>query len=170
MEDNGYGGLLGTLTQFLDEIQFKYAGPWTCEDEGGHKNFRVDTDISLNHGWYKVIILGDEARKLLGFYTVSGLSVPPRRRAEVAEFITRVNYGMSVGNFELGFDDGEVRFKTSIPADGTPLNYSLLRTLLYTCAELMDSYNPMLEAVVVGETSPKEADVQMRRAERTEEE
>jgi hypothetical protein len=32
-----------------------------------------------------------------------------RERAPPAEFITRANYGLIIGNFELDFEDGEIR-------------------------------------------------------------
>lgn len=39
----------------------------------------------------------------------------------VAEFLTRANYGMNFGNFELDYNDGEVRFKSSLHSkDGRP--------------------------------------------------
>src|SRR5882724_1331779 len=38
-------------------------------------------------------------------------SVPPERRSKVAEFITRVNYGLVGGNLEMSFEDGTLRYK-----------------------------------------------------------
>ncbi len=127
-----YGPLLSTLLQFLDEIQFRHAAPQVVIDDQGRERFRVNTGIHCERGVYKVSVLGDETGKILAFYAISPLTVPPSRVAETAELITRINYGLSIGNFELGCDDGEVRFKTSIPTNGTPLTYSLLRSLLYT--------------------------------------
>ena len=48
------------------------------------------------------------------FYSVAPLAIPEESRLAVAEFITRANYAMALGNFEMDFSDGEVRFKTSI--------------------------------------------------------
>ena len=47
------------------------------------------------------------------FYSVPAAKAPEARRAAVAEFITRVNYGMVLGNFEMDYSDGEIRYKTS---------------------------------------------------------
>ena len=56
------------------------------------------------------------ALEQLLFYSVLPLNVPDEKRHAVAEFITRANYAMAIGNFEMDFSDGEVRFKTSIDA------------------------------------------------------
>lgn len=44
----------------------------------------------------------------------SSLQVPEELRPGVAEFITRANYGLIRGNFEMDFNDGELRYKTTI--------------------------------------------------------
>ena len=37
------------------------------------------------------------------FYSVCPINVPENRRSKIAEFITRANYGMIIGNFELDY-------------------------------------------------------------------
>jgi hypothetical protein len=162
MSDPEYGFLLRTLLQFLDEIQFRYATPQVITEDDGRQRFRLNTGIVCNEHSYKLAILGDETTRVLGFYALSDLSAPPSRVAEVMELITRMNYGLSVGNFELGCEDGEVRFKASIPTDGTPLTYSMLRTLLYTCGDMMETFAPALAAVITGEATPQEANAAVR--------
>ena len=48
------------------------------------------------------------------FYSLLPVNTPPDKLDAMAEFMTRANYGMIVGNFELNYEDGEVRYKTSI--------------------------------------------------------
>lgn len=40
--------------------------------------------------------------------------IPVDSRSKVAELLTRINYGLVVGNFELGLEDGVVLFKTTL--------------------------------------------------------
>src|SRR3954467_14939357 len=47
------------------------------------------------------------------FYVVMPVRAPAQMRLAVAEYITRANYGLRIGNFEMDFDDGEVRYKSS---------------------------------------------------------
>ncbi len=42
-------------------------------------------------------------------------------RPQVAEFITRANFGLKIGKFELDYNDGEVRYQTILPcSEGVP--------------------------------------------------
>ena len=76
---------------------------------------------------------------------------------EAAEFITRANYGLTIGNFELDFDDGEVRYKTSLDVEGTALTHSLCRQIVVANVFIMDRYLPGLMAVISGAQTPAQA-------------
>ncbi len=91
------------------------------------------------------------------FYSVLPLNVPADKRSAIAEFITRANYGMALGNFELDFNDGEVRYKTSVDVTDAEITGSLLRPLIYTNVLMMDKYMSGLMAVVYADMSPAEA-------------
>ncbi len=91
------------------------------------------------------------------FYSVLPLNVPADKMTAIAEFITRANYGMALGNFELDFNDGEVRYKTSVDVTDTEITTSLLRPLIYTNVLMMDKYMAGLMAVVYADMSPAEA-------------
>jgi hypothetical protein len=91
------------------------------------------------------------------FYSVAPVQVPPDKRQAVSEFITRANYGLILGNFELDFVDGELRYKTSLDVEGTPLSAELLQPLTFANVTTMDRYLPGLMAVLYGGTSPAEA-------------
>ncbi len=91
------------------------------------------------------------------FYSVLPLNVPVEKRAAIAEFITRANYGMALGNFELDYNDGEVRYKTSVDVTDQEINGGLLRPLIYTNVLMMDKYMSGLIAVVYADVSPAEA-------------
>lgn len=90
-------------------------------------------------------------------YSVCPVMVPETLRGAAAEFITRANYGLIIGNFELDFDDGEVRYKTSLDAEQTALTGALLQPLVYANVWTMDRYLPGLMAVIYGHTAPQEA-------------
>jgi hypothetical protein len=91
------------------------------------------------------------------FYSVCPVNVPEHKRMEIAEFITRANYDMAIGNFEMDFEDGEVRFKTSIDVEGTELSLELLNPLLYANVLMMDQYLPGLMSVIYSDVSPATA-------------
>jgi hypothetical protein len=90
-------------------------------------------------------------------YAVCPVRVPEPARPSVAEFITRANYGLRIGNFELDYDDGEVRYKTSLDFEGESLTFNLVRGLLYPAVHTLDLYLPGVLAVSHGEKTPLEA-------------
>jgi hypothetical protein len=90
-------------------------------------------------------------------YAVSSVRTPEEARHGVAEFITRANYGLRIGNFELDFSDGEVRFKTSLDFQGEQLTFGLLKGLLYPAVQTLDIYLPGVLAVAHGDKTPLEA-------------
>jgi hypothetical protein len=91
------------------------------------------------------------------FYAIAPLKAPETVRNAVAEFITRANYGLRIGNFEMDYNDGEVRYKSSLDFEGEELTPSLLRHAIYPAAHTMDFYLPGLLAVMYGNRTPQEA-------------
>lgn len=89
------------------------------------------------------------ARELL-CYGVLPANIPQEHRPAVAEFITRANYGMAVGNFELDYSDGEVRYKTYVALDEGPMTDGLLGPLLATNHAMMRKYTPGFIRVIDG--------------------
>jgi hypothetical protein len=76
------------------------------------------------------------------------------------EYLTRINYGLIIGNFEMDFDDGEIRYKTSIDVEDDPLTPALIRPVIYVNLLNMDRFLPGLEAVLTGELTPQAASAQ----------
>ena len=91
------------------------------------------------------------------FYSVAPVSCPEENRAAISEFITRANYGMSIGNFELDFSDGEIRYKTSLDVDEGDLANNLIKPVVYINCLMMDKYLPGLMKVIYGHADPKAA-------------
>ena len=77
--------------------------------------------------------------------------------AAVSEFITRANFGMIIGNFELDLSDGEVRYKTSVDLEGVDIQSNMLRNLLYANVLTMDKYFTGLMRVIYGGITAQEA-------------
>ena len=91
------------------------------------------------------------------FYSIGIVDTPEDRRAAAAEFITRANYGLLIGNFEMDLEDGEIRYKTSIDVEGDRLSTSLIRQLVNVNIDTMDKYIPGFAAVIAGGIEPKVA-------------
>lgn len=109
------------------------------------------------NGRYSCVARVDGALDHLIFRVAAPVHAPVASRAAVAEYLTRANFGLHLGNFEMDFEDGEVRFKTSVDFEGTGLTPALVRTLAYPAVEAMDRYLMGLMAVFSGAKRPAEA-------------
>lgn len=90
------------------------------------------------------------------FYAICPLAIPESRRSALCEYITRANYGMIIGNFEMDLDDGEVRFKSSLDIQGVELTPDLIRNAAYPACLMLDKYLPGVVAILGG-VSAKDA-------------
>jgi hypothetical protein len=91
------------------------------------------------------------------FYVIAPIKAPEEKRLAVAEFITRANYRLRIGNFELDFSDGEVRYKSSIDFEGETLTPGLIKMAIYPAVQTMDRYLPGLMSTIYGDKAPAEA-------------
>ncbi len=91
------------------------------------------------------------------FYSVAPMRIPEQQRLTVAEFITRINYGMGMGNFELDFSDGELRYRTSTEVEDGDLPDTIMARLVYVNVLAMDEYLPTIMSISYGQVSPLEA-------------
>lgn len=88
------------------------------------------------------------------FYSLCPREAPAARRHAVAEYITRASYNLIMGSFEMDFEDGEVRFKTSIDVEGSQIDPALIRNVVYANVFIMDRYLPGLLTVIETNQSP----------------
>jgi hypothetical protein len=91
------------------------------------------------------------------FYAIAPVNVPQQVRPAVAEFLMRANYGLRIGNFEMDYADGEVRFKSSLDFELEVLSDLLIRHAIYPAVRTLDKYLPGLMKVAFGALSPIEA-------------
>jgi hypothetical protein len=98
----------------------------------------------------------DEEKYWLIFYSYLPVNAPADKMAAVAEFVTRANRGMRIGNFELDFEDGEIRYKTSIDVEGGDLTDKMIDNLLRANLTTVDRYFGGLMELIYGDKLPAE--------------
>ena len=80
-------------------------------------------------------------------------------RAAVAEYLTRANYGLKLGNFEMDYRDGEIRFKAYdmiSEAEEAP-DEEIIRRCIYVGGAMVSRYGDPLLKVMFGFAEPEEA-------------
>ncbi len=138
-----------TLGEFLD------TDGWYPQQLGDQHIYRMG--YSGSNGQVTCFAQIHEELKQFLFYVIAPTKAPEATLLAVAEFVTRANYGLRIGNFELDFSDGEVRYKSSLDFEGQALTPALIKNAIYPAVQTMDRYLPGLMAVMYGGKSPAEA-------------
>jgi hypothetical protein len=137
-------GLLSELKRVFDENDWPYS-----EVDGAPV---LVSELSGPEGQWDFYAQAVEERDLILLYSIAPQRVPEERRREVSEFLTKANYGLADGNFELDFDDGEVRYKTVLHVQGDALDALLVRRLVRSNGTALETYLPSIHSVMSGTT------------------
>jgi hypothetical protein len=128
---------------------------------------QTETELTLRlafqgkNGKWNCYARAREEQEQFIFYSICPVNAPEEKRISVAEFLTRANSGMMIGNFELDFNDGEISYKTSIDVEGDRLSTALIKRLVYANVMMMDEYLPGILSVIYGNVSPADAIAQI---------
>lgn len=127
-------------------------------------NFQKIADKSLiragyrgEHGTWICYARVEEEDHLFLFHSSMGINVRPEYRSAAAEYLTRANMLMPVGNFEMNMDTGDIRCKTSIETPEGELSAAMVRALVYANLRSIDRFFPGLLMVVHGGLNPAAA-------------
>lgn len=110
-----------------------------------------------DHGTWVCFIRVDEDRRQILFHSLLGMIIPAQYRLGVMEYLNRVNFHLTVGNFEMDYDRGEVRFRTSLEAPDGEVSFAMLHRMAYTNVHTIDRYFPGVMAVLHSGLSPEAA-------------
>lgn len=90
-------------------------------------------------------------------YAVIDMNADEAQRKEVAEFLTRANYGLNLGNFEMDMNDGEIRYKYAVDCDHCTLSSQMIESSLDIPIAMFQRYGDDLLKVMFGMASAEEA-------------
>jgi hypothetical protein len=143
------GRILRAISSFFDTQDFQYT-PVAGQDALG-------CHYQGEHGLWHCVAWAREQQAEFVFDSIYSRRVPPEKRVAVMEYLTRINYGLFIGNFEIDLIDGEVRCKTSIDVETETLSPLLIRPVVFLNLSTMDKYVPGLHAIVEEDTTPQAA-------------
>ena len=123
----------------------------------------LHTSFKGRHGQWECFARTQESPQRFMFYSLCPVSVSEEKRQSISEFSSRANYGLAIGNFEFDFEDGEVRYKTSIDVEGNGLTSSLIKRLVYANVVTVDQYLPGIRLVIDDNMLPADAISQIER-------
>lgn len=125
------------------------------EEDGdvGIFNIRMKLSCRLQNVAMSIIVREDNFSAL----ATLPLAADENSRLAVAEYLTRVNYNMRNGNFEMSMDDGTIRFKAYHHVGSGPLDPKAGRLTVIMPFLMIDRYGNGLIDVLFGLKSPREA-------------
>jgi|GEM_PF-2423341 len=91
------------------------------------------------------------------FETRLPMNVPEKNREAVSSYLTRANFGLLVGGFQMDFSDGELKYTVAGCHDeDEPLSDDVLLRLTYVGFNMFDNYMPGVFAIIYGNKDPAE--------------
>ncbi|MEP7347744.1 MAG: YbjN domain-containing protein, partial [Gemmatimonadaceae bacterium] len=106
---------------------------------------------------YGVFFGANDSTNLVRLTTSYGSTVPEDRRVAIAEAVTRINARFSFGNFDLDFEDGELRFRIGIDVEDGLLSEQMVNNMLGCALQAMDRFHPALMRIAFGDVEPAAA-------------
>lgn len=149
----GYSTLLAQkITDFLLEDDWKYS----FNEDLGVYEFNLVIESRLKRIAYSIYV-GDSDFTV---YAVSPLGVERHDDTEMAQmalFLTRANYGLRRGNFEMDCNDGEIRYKVFVSCEDIIPSPEMIRAAVYTPAAMFDRYGEGLLSIIFEGTDARSA-------------
>ena len=143
------GRILETVEQWLQKDE------WSFEPHPEKPIIR--TSVQGASVSFRMYFQAREDQEQLMVYTIGPNLVPEAQRAEVMEYLTRANYGLIIGNFEMDLSDGEVRYKVSVDVEGSKLVPLMVKNMIGASVSMMDRYYPGALGIAFGGKKAAEA-------------
>ena len=147
--------IVEAIGDFLDNDDWKY------EYLGEKTLFKMG--VSLRCRLQSTRLYIDVKKDAYLVYAISPISGNDDTITELMRYITRANYALISGNFELDVRDGEVRYKTYVNCDGlNELSREVIRDSIYVPCAMMNKYGDGIAAIAMGYS---DADTEIKKAE-----
>jgi len=108
-------------------------------------------------GSYQVITRVNDDDRLFQVFGICPITVPDGSRLDVAHALTRANWGMKVGKFEMDLDEGRLHFHIANVIDGEQVSDGLFGRLIAITLAMLERYVPAILSVVYGNELPANA-------------
>jgi hypothetical protein len=140
--------LIDQVRALLDAEKLKFDEPNipTNPDSEVIATFRMPVR-GLHGEWICIVRVFPESERLL-VYSILTENVPVERRPRIAELFVRINYGLVLGNFEMDWEDGEVRYKTSMDLESITPTATVVRNLIFSNFFSTDRYFDVIEEAI----------------------
>ena len=126
-----------TLRRVLEELE------WEPEPDETVTGFHIDFGPPHFPVATAFAAIVEDAQEFV-FYINFGINVAPENREAIAHAIIRINWGLTIGNFELNLDNGHLRFKSSVAYGGAGLSGPLICNAIERAMSAVELYGAEL--------------------------
>ena len=138
--------------------RFLKDGDWKYTFDKDRGIFRFDLGLT---GRLKDIeyILGvtEDSVAIHGVSPITADENDPKMMARLAEYFTRVNFGLRNGCFEMDYNDGEIGYRAFIDCEGQELSQDVIGNSIFCIARMFDKYSNGMIEVMFTDVEPKDA-------------
>ena len=111
----------------------------------------VKIDVEGKNGsWSSFARCLGENRQFL-YYSAVTSKVENQRKDIVVHILTRINYGLKIGNFEMDYDTGEIHYKTAVQLGQDNVDSEIIESQIILNILTMDEYLPVLMKAIHSE-------------------
>ena len=152
MSANYSKDLAMAVRDFLEEEDWHFR----FEEDDGIFRFGLNLRGKLKNIQY-VVSIAEEDFTVYAISPVSADEDDAKQMRQMAEFICRANYGLRDGNFEMDYNDGEIRYKCYVDCHGAlPTREMVLRSI-HCPAAMFTRYGKGILQVLFNDTKAKAA-------------
>ncbi|MEM9907743.1 MAG: YbjN domain-containing protein [Cyanobacteria bacterium P01_D01_bin.44] len=108
-----------------------------CCQRNGWQFERLDEDAltmafqSHDYQWECQLQILEAAKQLI-IYSALPVKIPASKQQTAVELVTRLNYGLKIGNFDLDLENLAIYYKTSLDVENAHIDSALINRLFHT--------------------------------------
>ncbi|MGB0562718.1 MAG: YbjN domain-containing protein [Spirulinaceae cyanobacterium] len=140
--------IIDAVAHYLESKGWRYVQE---ESDLLHTTFQIDT-----YQW-DCYIQSFAAQQQLLIYSILPTIAPPDKKAAILELLTRINYELVIGSFDMDIQNGYLSCKTSLDITDSHLDLALLHNLFQANFETVVYYLSAFNGVIQEGRLPDEA-------------
>ena len=139
--------IIAKIKEFFDKDSWNYS----FDDKLSIFRFGINMDSVLGSLDYYIIVRDNSYT----VYTTLNSKAETETIDLIAEFLHRANYGLRIGNFEIDFDDGEIRYKVYVETSISNLTDEVIGRSIFIPASMFEKYGKGLLEIMISKGNPK---------------
>lgn len=136
------------IEKFFNNLEWKYAYD--------SKKSIINTGINMGNALGNIDIYIKLRKSSYSVLVCLNNNVEKKYIQQVSEYLHRVNFGLNNGNFELDFEDGEIRYKTFVSFENIELSEDIIEDSILVPIAMFEKYGINLLRLMLQEADPKE--------------